>query len=647
VRECPAKAIRISEGQAEIIPERCIACGNCVRLCSQQAKQVRNTTAEVVDLLAGDARVAACIAPSFPAAFPQIEYRRLVGMIRMLGFDYVHEVSFGADLVAHAYRRLLLDEPGRKYISTNCPAVTAFIERYHPELVENLAPIVSPMVAMARALRQIHGPEVKVVFIGPCIAKKVEAMDDNIPDEVDAASTFLGLRRLFNARGMTPEFAESSDFDPPWGSLGALFPITRGMLQASEMDEDLVAGQIVSADGRENFVEALEEFANGALDASLLDILACRGCIMGSGMTSEAPMFSRRSRVSEFVRNVVAKRDKGAWRDYMAQFAELDLSRRFAADDQRVPTPPEHEIRRILRAMGKLGQQDELNCGACGYDTCREHAIAVYKGLAEIKMCLPYTIEELNKTIQSLAVSSEQLARTQEALMQSEKLASMGQLAAGIAHELNNPLGVVLMYAHLLMEDLNTEIKVQDDLKVIADQADRCKKIVSGLLRFARQNKVLLEPTHVRELVNNSLRASVIPTNVSVHITHEMADPVVDVDHDQIVQVLTNLIVNACAAMPGGGELTIETADKNGDQFEIRVSDNGCGIPEDIKRKIFEPFFTTKSMGKGTGLGLAVAYGIIKMHRGDIQVKSNADTAAGLTGSTFTVILPRKGAETD
>lgn len=647
VRECPAKAIRISEGQAEIIPERCIACGNCVRLCSQQAKQVRNTTAEVAALLAGEARVAACIAPSFPAAFPQIEYRRLVGMIRMLGFDYIHEVSFAADLVAQAYRRMLLDNPGKKYISTNCPAVTAFIERYHPELIENLAPIVSPMVAMARILREIYGPEVKIVFIGPCIAKKVEAMDENVPDEVDAASTFLGLRRLFNARGMTPEFAESGDFDPPWGGLGALFPISRGMLQASEMDEDLVAGRIVSADGRENFVEALEEFACGALDANLLDILACRGCIMGSGMTSEAPMFSRRSRVSEFARNVVTRRDKGIWHDYMSRFSELDLSRRFAAKDQRLPTPPEHEVRKILHAMGKLGQLDELNCGACGYDTCREHAIAVYKGLAETRMCLPYTIEELNKTIQSLAESSEQLARTQEALMQSEKLASMGQLAAGIAHELNNPLGVVLMYAHLLMEDLNTEIKVQDDLKVIADQADRCKKIVSGLLRFARQNKVLLEPTHVRELVNNSLRTTVIPANVTTQIRHAMADPIVNVDHDQIVHVLTNLIANSCAAMPDGGLLTIETGDTNGEQFEIRVTDTGCGIPEDIKRKIFEPFFTTKSMGKGTGLGLAVAYGIIKMHRGDIQVKSNTDKAAGPTGSTFTVVLPKQGVESE
>jgi len=645
VRECPAKAIRITEGQAEIIPVRCIACGNCVRLCSQQAKQVRNTTGEVVDLLNGSAPVAACVAPSFPAAFPHIEYRRLVGMIRKVGFDSVHEVAFGADLVARRYRQLLTEQPDRHFISTNCPAIVGFVERYYPELVSSLAPIVSPMVAMARVLRHLYGPELKVVFIGPCIAKKCEAIDENLPHEINAASTFLGLRRLFNMKGVMPDQVELTDFDPPHGGLGSLFPISRGLLQASNIDEDLVAGHIVTADGREGFVEALEEFSSGALEANLLDVLACRGCIMGPGMTSDAPLFTRRSRVSRYVREVVASRDHEAWQTAMETYADLNLGRQFSKHDQRLPAPPEEEIAAVLAQMGKLGPQDELNCGACGYETCRQHAIAVCEGLAECKMCLPYTIDELGKTVRDLAVSNDQLAKAQEALVQSEKLASMGQLAAGIAHELNNPLGVVLMYAHLLLEELALESKVKDDLKVISDQADRCKKIVSGLLRFARQNKVLLEATHVRELVNNSLRASVIPPNVKIHVEHHLTDPVVDVDHDQIVQVLTNLISNACAAMPDGGEITIITADKDEEMFEIHVTDTGTGIPQDIQKKIFEPFFTTKSMGKGTGLGLAVVYGIIKMHRGDIHVTSNADPAQGPTTTTFTVSLPKHGTD--
>ena len=153
VRECPAKAIRVATGQAEVVGERCIACGNCVRVCSQDAKQVRSAASELHALLTSGRRVAACLAPSFPAAFPDIGHEQLAGMLRALGFDLVLEVSFGADLVAREYRRLLGTTNGRRFIATTCPAVTSYVEKYHPELVSSLAPIVSPMVATARVAR--------------------------------------------------------------------------------------------------------------------------------------------------------------------------------------------------------------------------------------------------------------------------------------------------------------------------------------------------------------------------------------------------------------------------------------------------------------------------------------------------------------
>ncbi|MBN2582350.1 MAG: 4Fe-4S binding protein [Planctomycetes bacterium] len=642
VRECPAKAIRIADGQAEVIPQRCIGCGNCVRVCSQRAKQVLDSTVAVDQLLKEPGRVAAIIAPSFPAEFASVDPMRVVGMIRALGFDLVNEVAFGADLVADRYRQLLEEHPEERFIATSCPAIFGYVERYHPEVVSSLAPIVSPMIATARVLHRLHGKELRIVFIGPCIAKKGEAASVRVGGEVNAVLTFVELQDMLRKAGLKPDKVEPSEFDPPLGGPGALFPISRGMLQAAGISENLMTGQVVAADGRTNFVEAISEFKSGDLDARLLEVLCCNGCIMGAGTSSTDALFRRRSRVSQYVRRRQEHFDTDGWRRAMDDMADLDLSRVFAPNDQRMPAPlDDDDIRMILARMGKFTAQDELNCGACGYDTCREHAIAIFKGLAESEMCLPYTIEQLRRAVKDLAVSNDQLASAQAALIQSEKLASMGQLAAGIAHEVNNPLGVVLMYAHLLLDECPQDGKLRGDLKMVAEQADRCKKIVAGLLHFARQNKVVHEPTDLVELVDKMLAAVAIPDNVQVRVNHQLSDPVVDLDRDQMVQVLTNLVTNAVAAMPQGGTLTVATG-LQGDRVQIDVTDTGVGIKRENMEKIFEPFFTTKQIGEGTGLGLAVTYGIVKMHRGDIRVQSNADPQAGPTGTTFTVTLPRR-----
>jgi len=644
VRECPAKAIRIANGQAEVLPERCIGCGNCVRVCSQQAKQVQDGTEATAALLAGPQRVAALVAPSFPAEYADCSWEQFVGMVRALGFDLVCEVAFGADLVADRYRKLLADGDGPGWIATSCPAVVAFVERYHPDLIRRLAPIVSPMIAMARTLRRLHGDGLRKVFIGPCVAKKGEADDGDVPDEVDAALTYVELRDMLAAAGIGPETVPPSDFDPPRPGTGALFPISRGLLQAADIQEDLIDGEVVVADGRVNFVDAIKEFQSGDLDVRLLEVLACTGCIAGPGVSNNAPLFRRRARVSRFVRDRLKGFDRPRWQADMKRFDDLDLSRRYTVRDQRIAVPFEDEIRQILARMGKHTPADELNCGACGYDTCREHAVAIFKGLAESEMCLPHTIEQLHRAVDDLADSNSRLASTQEALMQSEKLASMGQLAAGIAHEVNNPLGVVLMYAHLLLEDSGKDTAMRDDLRMITEQADRCKKIVAGLLNFARQTKVLRQPTDVHELIARTLQGLPPTEDVEVRMRPGLADPVAEIDGDQIAQVLTNLLTNACAAMPNGGVLTVSTA---GDEEAVRlvVADTGVGIPAENVAKVFEPFFTTKQMGKGTGLGLAVTYGIIKMHGGDIRVESNADADAGPTGTTFTVTLPRRASK--
>ncbi len=642
VRECPAKAIRIIHGQAAVIPERCIGCGNCVRVCSQGAKEVRNSVPKVREILQGQAPVAAILAPSFPAAFSECDYGAVVGMLRRLGFARVCETAFGADMVAQEYRRLLEAHPDRNYIASTCPAVVSFIEYYHPTLVTRLIPVVSPMVAAARMLKKIQ-PEIRIVFIGPCIAKKAEAIDEDAASAVDAVLTFTEIRTMLQEQSINPQGTTPSEFDPPYAGKGRLFALTRGLLETAGIREELMNNNIVVSDGRESFVEAINEYELGSLNARLLEVLCCQGCIMGAGMSKPLlPLFKRRALVSAYAK----KRTADPTTPVATTGREphnVDLHREFRRKDRNMPTPMDDDINAILAKMGKFCADDELNCGACGYATCRLHAVAIHDGLAEEEMCLPYTIDKLKETIQKLADSSEEVATIQNALAQSEKLASMGQLAAGVAHEVNNPLGIVLMYAHLLLEKHGRADKgLKEDLSVIVAQADRCKRIISGLLDFARQNKVLRQRTNILHLVENNLRAINLPPEIETRIVNGLEDPVAEVDADQISQVLVNLFANARAAMPRSGRLTVELSGDT-DTVTLRVADNGVGIPPENLPRIFDPFFTTKQIGIGTGLGLAVVYGIIKMHRGKITVKSNHTPGKDDTGTVFTINLPRRG----
>ena len=638
VRECPARAIRIVGGQAEVITEKCIACGNCTKVCSQGAKVFVNTVDLVRKVIARPGKKAAIVAPSFPAEFHDVpDHRKVVGMIRSLGFDYVSEVSFGADLVAHRYRNLISEAGTKNYISSDCPAIVSFIRFYHPDLTPELIPVVSPMLAMARVMRKKYGDDLSVVFIGPCVAKKAETA------EVDAAITFIELREMLGQSGISQDSSVSTEFDPPLGGRGAIFPVTRGLLQTAGVNDDAITGNIIAAEGRIGFQEAIKEYEQGMIGGQHLELLCCEGCIMGPGMSKGGKQYNRRAQVSSYAQKKMSELDMEEWRRNLELYDRLDLSVYYRPEDKRQLIPPDddEEVRQVLASMGKLTDRDHLNCGACGYDTCYDHAIAIIKGLAEEEMCLPYTIEKLHKSVQDLALSNAKLTTMQNALKQSEKLAHMGQLSAGIAHELNNPLGVVIMYSNILLDEAKPEDPVREDLQLIVEQAARCKKIVGGLLNFARKNQVNHQFIDIRKLTESSIAGVVFPDNVKAVIEDRTTSPDASIDSEQMTQVLTNLFRNAIDAMPDGGTLTVTLEDTPSDVLFI-ISDTGTGIREEDKPKIFEPFFTTKGIGRGTGLGLATTYGIVKMHKGQITVESNSDPAKGPTGTTFRIILPRR-----
>jgi two-component system NtrC family sensor kinase len=635
VRECPAKAISITSGQAEIIKERCISCGNCVKVCSQKAKIIRSSISQVEALLAGPYKTAAIVAPSFPIQFGLDEVDKAPGVLRAVGFDYVNEVAFGADLVTMEYKKLLEDKSGNSYIATTCPTVVTYVEKYFPELVDKLAPIVSPMIATARALRKIHGDDLKIVFIGPCIAKKNEILRDDLQNEVDEVLTFAETREMLANHGVFRNNTEPSYYDPPYAGEGALFALSGGFLQTADLREDFITENVITANGKINFVEAIKEYSKGYLNTRLLETLACEGCILGPGVSNtESPLYERRHHVCQYVKTKVKNLNREEHQENMKKFADIDLSCKFSPDKQSTEDISDEKLKEILRKMGKSEKSDELNCGACGYETCVRHATAVKNGLAEFEMCLPYTIEKLKKTIVDLK-------NIKEALDHKEKLANMGQLSAGIAHELNNPLGIILMYANIVLEEAQCADSTKEDLQTILTQANRCKKIVSGLLNFSRQNKIVKTPTDICELIQNCADSIRVPESVQLEVISPGLELMAEIDKDQITQVIINLMNNAMDAMEEkGGKLEVITGQDDESVF-FMVKDNGPGIPEKYKKQIFDPFFTTKQMGKGTGLGLSVSYGIIKMHSGSIDVDSNTDANLGRTGTTVKVTLPK------
>jgi two-component system NtrC family sensor kinase len=639
VRTCPAKAIKVEEGQAKVVTERCIACGSCIKVCRQEAKAIRDSTSVVKDLFWQNERIIACLAPSFPAAFPQVKPGQIISGVRALGFAEVMEVAFGADLVARAHARWVRKNSQTLSISSPCPALVLYIKKYFPSLVKNLTPIVSPMVATGRVIKRSYDPQAKVVFIGPCIAKKAEIDDPEVAADVDAVLTFVELETMLHEAGIMMEKLPESEPDGPVPRLGRIFPVSGGLLRSADLKEDICRNQFLVTEGKEACTQILNEVLDGAMEAKFLDLLFCEGCINGPAFPNELSFFARKELVANYVQERLARERETKHSADLRKYRRVNLNRAFAVEDQRLPTPSKEIIAEILRRTNKTQPEDELNCGACGYTSCQEKASAVYWGLAENEMCLPYLIDQLEENLHQLAQSHKELTEAQQQLIQSEKMASVGQLAAGVAHEVNNPLGTILLYSHMLLEKLGVKDAQREEMEIIAKEATRCRDIVRGLLDFARQRKLQMENIDLNQILNEVLSLVSKQSSfqkVEIHKAFDPSLPPVSGDPVQLKEVFLNIVSNAGEAMPEGGKVTVSSKfNSGGGKIEVSIHDTGHGVSPENLNKIFMPFFTTKQIGQGTGLGLAIAYGIVKMHRGSIDVESRKGA-----GTTFLVKLP-------
>ena len=375
IRHCPVKAIRFSGNQAHIIDDECILCGQCFVVCPQNAKQIVDETEKVKVFLQGGEPVIASIAPSFVANYHGVGIESIRKTLKELGFADVEETAIGATIVKNEYERMVEEEDRDIIITSCCHSINLLIQKYFPAQLEYLADVVSPMQAHCMDIKKRY-PNAKTVFIGPCVAKKDEA--DHYKGIVDAVLNFEELSKLLAENNL--KFEKSIDSNQ--NSKARLFPTTGGVLNTLTKRHPNYT--YIALDGVENCIAALKDIATGKVHKCFIEMSACVGSCIGGPVMEK---YHRSSPIDDYIK--VAKYTGNS--DFeVNQPNPNDLRKLFKYIDPKYVKPSEEEIARVLRQMGKFKESDELNCGSCGYNTCREKAIAIIHGKAESSMCLPF-----------------------------------------------------------------------------------------------------------------------------------------------------------------------------------------------------------------------------------------------------------------
>lgn len=378
VRECPVKAIRVVDGSAQVMPEACILCGRCTEVCPVGAKKIRDDLKDAMKLLRSKKKVYASLAPTFRTEFAGLDPQRLIAALLSLGFSGVSETALGAQVVSAACARMLQKSEHPLLISSACPSVIHLIEQYYPHLVPYVTPVVSPVQAHTRLLKETYGEDIGVIFIGPCIAKKNEAVES-----FDVALTFSDLRRWINIRGISwDNLPSDTSFVPHAAHEGGLYPIDGGMIEGIKHYGAPENTLYMSFSGVQGIVEAFNELDPKSFDQPVfIETLACLGgCVNGPGVSNRGATALKRYKVQTLTPKPVANQD-GPNLDIAASFHNREIIR---------PAHTKAEIAGALLRIGKKRKEDELNCGGCGYDTCKEFAAALIEEVAEPAMCVSY-----------------------------------------------------------------------------------------------------------------------------------------------------------------------------------------------------------------------------------------------------------------
>lgn len=385
IKVCPVKAISFSGSQANVNNEKCIACGTCIKECPQGAKTFRNDVSGFESFLAenkkNNIKTAVSLAPSFVCAFNKEEVKKVPSALKKLGFDYVAETAVGAYETAVATAKVS-DGKNKPGICTACPAAVNYVTMYRQDKTENLINVVSPMIAHAKKIKKRFGDGVKVVFIGPCVAKKSEIAWEGVRGIVEYALTFTELKELFALHNIELSSLEDGVFDEEVPGKSRFFPLPGGLLKTASIENDGLDGRIFHVNGFEDFKNAVDSM--DGMGGVLIEPLFCgSGCINGPAIGNDKNIFEKRKDIINY-----AAGTKTSGKTPEVDIESLNIN--FKPGGIKSVKYGEEQIRRVLEKTGKFSEEDELNCGACGYDSCRDKAFAVLDKMAEPEMCIPF-----------------------------------------------------------------------------------------------------------------------------------------------------------------------------------------------------------------------------------------------------------------
>jgi len=387
LRQCPVKAIKVEESNASIIPSECIYCGHCVEVCPVGAKKVRDDFSLLQSAIDRGEKVIACLAPSWVSEFNDMNGRAIERALKAAGFNGVSETALGAEIVAKETTRFIANSPANIFISSCCPSVVLLVNKYYPTLADNIVPLLSPMQSHARMLKEIYGQEIRTAFFGPCISKKTE--NEYVSGLTDFVLTFNDLHDIIDTYSSISDdnsIDEGDYFIPCHAGKGNYFPVDGGMIANMKASPSVTDTTYMSFSGVTKIREVLNDLLNGKLKAPLfLELMVCEGgCIKGPCTISKSSEAVKKQQVIHSLEKT-GRVNPEIW---VKTDIAFDQNYR---DPLSAPYEAESEISNALKASGKFSETDELNCGGCGYDSCRDFAIAMLRGKAERIMCLSYT----------------------------------------------------------------------------------------------------------------------------------------------------------------------------------------------------------------------------------------------------------------